>query len=174
MSSAGPSVERLVAHLGLEPHPEGGWYRRTWTAPVPVPAVAPDTGTDAAPGVDHESSRRVDPDRPVGRACGSSILFLLPADLESRWHRIDASELWHHSAGAPIRLSTWSGGHVPVQHCTLGSDLLDGEVAQHVVDPDHWQSARSSGAWSLAVCVVVPEFRFEAFEMAEAGWTPPA
>ena len=110
---------------------------------------------------------------PDGRAAGSSILFLLPADIESRWHRIDATELWHHSAGAPIRLSTWAGGHAPTQRCTLGPDLLDGEVAQHVVGPDHWQSARSLGAWSLAVCVVVPEFRFEGFEMAEVGWTPP-
>lgn len=156
MSSAVPTAERLVAHLGLEPHPEGGWYRRTWTAPA-APVMF---------GVDLDPSD--------GRAGGSSILFLLPADIESRWHRIDASELWHHSAGAPIRLSTWAGGHTPVQHCTLGPDLLDGEVAQHVVDPDHWQSARSLGAWSLAACVVVPEFRFEAFEMAEVGWTPPA
>ena len=151
-----------MAHLGLEPHPEGGWYRRTWTAPAaPTTHGSP---ADSGGGPDTSSG---------GRACGSSILFLLPGDIESRWHRIDSSELWHHSAGAPIRLSTWAGGRTPAQRCTLGPDLLDGEVAQHVVDPDHWQSARSLGAWSLAVCVVVPEFRFEAFEMAEVGWTPP-
>jgi predicted cupin superfamily sugar epimerase len=137
-------ISRLVQHLGLEPHPEGGWYTRTWTAP-----------TDD------------------GRAAGSSILYLLPADAASRWHRIDASELWQHAAGAPIELSTWTEGAAARRRHLLGPDLLDGEVPQAVVDPDVWQSARSTGAWSLAVCVVVPEFRFEHFELAAEGWTPP-
>jgi predicted cupin superfamily sugar epimerase len=137
-------IQRLVRHLGLEPHPEGGWYTRTWTAP----------GDDE-------------------RADGSSILYLLPADTSSRWHRIDATELWQHAAGAPIELSTWTDGASTRRRATLGPDLLDGEVPQAVVPPDVWQSARSSGAWSLAVCVVVPEFRFEHFELAADGWAPP-
>lgn len=137
-------IPRLVRHLGLEPHPEGGWYTRTWTAP----------GGD-------------------GRAAGSSILYLLPADTTSRWHRIDATELWQHAAGAPIELSTWTDGDAAQHRHLLGPDLLDGEVPQAVIDPDVWQSARSTGAWSLAVCVVVPEFRFEHFELADEGWAPP-
>ncbi len=148
MNGPGSPIDQLVLRFGLEPHPEGGFYRRTWTSPE----------TAAGPG----------------RAGGSSILFLLPADVESRWHRIDASELWQHAAGAPLRLSTWAGGEAAAHHSTLGPDLFDGEVPQVLVEPHVWQSARSLGAWSLAVCVVVPEFSFDGFEMLPDGWTPPA
>jgi predicted cupin superfamily sugar epimerase len=147
VSGPGSAIDQLVLRLGLEPHPEGGFYRRTWTS-------TEQSGDD-------------------GRAAGSSILFLLPADVSSRWHRIDATELWQHAAGAPLQLSTWAGGSTPVRHHTLGADLADGEVPQAVVDPHVWQSARSLGAWSLATCVVVPEFRFDGFEMLPDDWTPP-
>ena len=91
----------------------------------------------------------------------------------SRWHRIDATELWQHAAGAPLQLSTWAGGPTATQHHTLGPDLMNGEVPQVVVEPHVWQSAHSLGAWSLAVCVVVPEFSFDGFEMLPEGWSPP-
>ena len=52
--------------LGLQPHPEGGWYRRTWTSP---PTVG---------------------ERPAATA----ILFLLTAGARSAWHRVDGDELW--------------------------------------------------------------------------------
>lgn len=146
MNGHGSTIDDLVRRLALEPHPEGGYYRRTWT-----------------------SDERFDD----GRSAGSSILFLLPTDVTSRWHRIDATELWQHAAGAPLELSTWAGGRAPVQHHLLGPDLVDGQVPQVVVDPHVWQSARSLGAWSLATCVVVPEFRFEGFEMLPEGWAPP-
>lgn len=149
MSGPGSAVDPLVLRFGLEPHPEGGYYRRTWTS-------------SEAAGVEGEH-----------RAAGSSILFLLPADVTSRWHRIDASELWQHAAGAPLQLSTWAGGSTATRHHTLGADVADGEVPQVVVDPGVWQSARSTGAWSLAVCVVVPEFSFDGFEMLPEGWSPP-
>jgi predicted cupin superfamily sugar epimerase len=147
MSGPGSAVDEIVRRLDLAPHPEGGFFRRTWESSV------------RAEGSD--------------RGAGSSILFLLPADVTSRWHRIDATELWQHSAGAPLRLSTWAGGAAPAHHHTLGADLADGEVPQIVVEPHVWQSARSTGAWSLAVCVVVPEFSFDGFEMLPDGWSPP-
>ena len=147
MNGPGSAIDQLVVRLGLEPHPEGGYYRRTWESPEQI-----DGGI---------------------RRAGSSILFLLPADVTSRWHRIDATELWQHAAGAPLQLSTWPGGSAAARHHTLGPDLFDGEVPQVVVEPHTWQSARSLGAWSLAVCVVVPEFSFDGFEMLPDGWMSP-
>jgi uncharacterized protein len=147
----GDGAARIVERLGLEPHPEGGWYRRTWASEVRAGGGGPDGD---------------------GRAAGSSILYLLDASGASRWHRIDASELWHHVAGAPLELSWWRDGE-PTAHATLGPDLLDGESPQAVIDPGTWQSARTLGAWSLAACVVVPEFRFDGFELAPEGWSPP-
>jgi len=136
----------VIEHLGLAPHPEGGWFRRTWTSPELL-------GNGP-------------------RAAGSSILYLLESDEVSQWHRIDASEAWHHSAGAPIQLSSWAEGEVAVSQETLGPDLFDGQVAQSVLEPGRWQSARSLGAWSLVVCVVVPEFVADGFELAAPGWSP--
>jgi uncharacterized protein len=69
-------AERIIGHLGLAPHPEGGWYRQTWQGPV----VA-------------------------GRASGTAILFLLKAGERSHWHKVDADEIWLFHAGAPVILS---------------------------------------------------------------------
>lgn len=147
VSRSSDQVEQLVRRLALDPHPEGGFYRRTWTS--------------------------AEPSSTAGRSAGSSIVFLLPSGVTSRWHRLDASELWQHAAGAPLELAVWIGGDTPVERHVLGPDLDEGQSAQAVVDPGVWQSARSTGAWSLAVCVVVPEFRFDGFELAAEGWSPP-
>ncbi|MFN4201972.1 MAG: cupin domain-containing protein [Tabrizicola sp.] len=70
------SAEAIIATLGLQPHPEGGWYRETWKGP--------EIG---------------------GRASGTAILFLLRAGERSHWHRVDADEIWLWHAGAPLILS---------------------------------------------------------------------
>lgn len=128
-----------VARLGLEPHPEGGWFARVWTA-----------GESCSGG------------RPVG----SAIHFLIEGGVASRWHRIDASEVWVHSEGAPLELSV-SDGSGPGDVVTIG----DG-VPHFVVPPGMWQSATCAGDWSLVVCVVVPAFEWERFELAPPGWDP--
>lgn len=69
-------ADRIIAHLGLAPHPEGGWYRQTWVGPVVE-----------------------------GRASGTAILFLLKAGERSHWHHVDADEIWLWHAGAPVVLS---------------------------------------------------------------------
>lgn len=69
-------AEAIIAKLGLEPHPEGGWYRQTWVGP-----------------------------QVNGRASGTAILFLLRAGEQSHWHRVDADEIWLWHAGAPMVLS---------------------------------------------------------------------
>ena len=69
-------ADEIIEHLGLEPHPEGGYYRETW---------------------------RHDPGD-GSRGTGTAIYFLLDADERSHWHRVDADELWHHHLGAPLRL----------------------------------------------------------------------
>ena len=70
------SAEAIIAKLGLQPHPEGGWYRQTWVGPLVE-----------------------------GRASGTAILFLLKAGERSHWHRVDADEIWLWHAGAPLILS---------------------------------------------------------------------
>ena len=128
----------VVALLGLEPHPEGGWYRQTFR--------------DVAP--------------PEGRGASTAIYFLLEAGQESRWHRVDAAEVWHYYAGAPLMLTIDQADH------RLGPDLAAGERPQAVVPAGVWQKARSLGDWTLVGCTVAPGFEFAGFELAPAGWAP--
>ena len=138
-------AQRLIAHLGLQPHPEGGWYRQTWVGP-PLYGCAD------------------------GRASGTAILFLLQAGERSHWHRVDADEIWIWNAGAPLVLSV---GQDSARELRLGPDVLAGDSVQSVVPAGHWQAARSLGDWTLVTCTVSPGFRFEGFELAAPGFDLP-
>jgi len=140
------SAAEVIAALGLERHPEGGWYRQTWQEPSPQ-------GT-------------------ADRAASTAIYYLLRADEMSRWHRVDATEVFHHYAGAPLELRIADGdAAAPAAH-VLGNDLASGQEPQVVVPAGSWQSARSLGAWSLVGCTVAPGFEFAGFELAPDDWEP--
>ncbi len=138
------TAAEIIEALGLQPHPEGGWYRETWRA-------------DAAEGA-----------RPVGTA----IYYLLEKGQRSHWHRVDADEIWHWYAGDTLRLSVSEDDAGPVTTRVLGADLRSGQSPQFRVPAGHWQSAEPDGDWALAGCTVSPGFRFEGFEMAPEGWHP--
>lgn len=128
--------ESIITALDLSPHPEGGWYRRTWEA-------------DAVGGE---------------RPSASAIYYLLLEGEESAAHRIDATELWHFYAGDPLELAReWPSGRRAVD--VMGPDVSAGHVPQLVVDPGVWQSARPLGRYTLVGATVVPAFMFEGFEM---------
>lgn len=90
----------------------------------------------------------------------------------TRWHRIDATEVWHLYAGAPLELRIVPEGGV-ARTVVLGPDLRAGQRPQALVPPRAWQRARSRGAYSLAGTTVCPAFDEEAFELAPPGWEPP-
>ena len=123
--------DEIIRLLELAPHPEGGFFRETWR-------------DDSAEG---------------GRGSGTAIYYLLRAGERSRRHRVDAAEVWHHYAGAPLELTIESTPRV------LGPDVAAGERPQYVVPPGAWQAARSLGAWTLVGCTVSPAFDFAFFEL---------
>ena len=137
------TAEAVIAALGLRPHPEGGAFRETFR--------------DAA--------------SPGARAASTAIYYLLRTGEVSHWHRIDAAEVWHWYAGAPLELSVSRDGRRREQ-MRLGGDVTAGERPQAVVPPGAWQSARSLGAWTLAGCTVAPAFDFAHFELAPERWEP--
>ena len=102
---------------------------------------------------------------------GTAIYFLLKAGERSHWHRVNADEIWHHYAGAPLELSMSDDGHA-VRHLRLGTDFAIGEQPQAVVPRHVWQAARSLGAWTLVGCTVSPAFEFAGFEHAPPDWKP--
>ncbi|MEO1155053.1 MAG: cupin domain-containing protein [Pseudomonadota bacterium] len=130
------TADEIIAHLGLTPHPEGGHYRQTW---VEDPAD--------------------------GRPAGTAIYFLLKADERSHWHRVDATEIWHHYAGAPLILSLAETEAGPATDHTLTPNLTQG-APQLIVPKHYWQAARTMGDYTLVGCTVSPGFRFEGFELA--------
>ncbi|MDU9003799.1 cupin domain-containing protein [Sedimentitalea todarodis] len=90
------TADEIITHLGLAPHPEGGWFRQTWVA---------------------ENS---------GRPGGTCIYFLLQGDQVSHWHRVDATEIWLFHAGAPLVLSISANMDGPATDHLLTPDLTKG------------------------------------------------
>jgi hypothetical protein len=136
-------ADEIIEHLQLTPHPEGGSYRQTWRAPT-------------------ETNER---------AAGSAIYFLLRRGEVSRWHRVDAAEVWHYYEGAPLEVAISTDG-ATVRLVTLGPDLAAGQRPQLVVPADAWQRARSLGDHTLVGCTVSPAFEFAGFEIADPDWQP--
>ena len=143
MNAPNLSAAEIIRLLDLKPHPEGGHFREVF-----------------------RDARLVD----GARAASTVIYFLLARDERSHWHRIDAAEVWHFYAGAPVALEIAANGRREV--ITVGNDLAAGHRPQAVVPAHAWQAARSLGDWTLVGCTVAPGFDFGKFEMAPAGWTP--
>lgn len=101
----------------------------------------------------------------AGRPSGTCIYFLLRAGEASHWHRVDATEIWLYHAGAPLILSLAETDAGPAQDHLLTPDLTKG-APQIIVPENHWQAARSTGAYTLVSCTVSPGFQFEGFTLA--------
>ena len=123
-----PDRPTLAAAFDLDPHPEGGWYRRTWTSPA-------DVGT---------------------RAAATAILFLLAPGERSAPHTVDADELWlwHGPGVLVLRVGETSvvldGAHPQVlvpAGTEQATDPVDDEVlVSCVVSPGfEWSGFRLSG-----------------------------
>ena len=142
-NSVETSAAEIIARLELKPHPEGGYYRETFR----------DSRTDTD-----------------GRARSTAIYFLMARGERSHWHRIDAVEAWHYYAGSALSLriadddGQWS--------FRLGPNPAAGEQPQAIVPPHAWQSAESTGDWTLVGCTVAPGFDFAIFELAPKDWEP--
>lgn len=134
--------DATIAALGLQPHPEGGWFVETWR-------------DEPADG---------------GRGHSTAIYFLLKADERSHWHRVDAAETWHHYDGGPLELSI--ADEDGPRTIVLGPDLAAGQRPQAVVPPGAWQAACPLGEAVLVGCTVAPAFEFAHFELAPPGWEP--
>jgi uncharacterized protein len=137
-------VSTIIARLELKPHPEGGYYRETFR----------DARADAQ-----------------GRARSTAIYYLLARGDRSQWHRIDAVEVWHYYSGAALTLKIANEGCAP-HTITLGPDVAAGQRPQAIVPEGAWQSAESTGDWTLVGCTVAPAFEFAKFELAAKDWQP--
>ena len=170
-----PTAAQMAASLGLEPHPEGGFFLETYRAAQTLPT-------------------------PRGeRPASTAILFLVTAESVSRLHRLAGDELWVFQGGLPLELVTIAPDGV-LQRRVLGDleeivrsrargdepaarfpdGLPEGSrdwLVQALVPAGSWQGARLAGgphlpaqyAWALVSCIVTPGFVFDDFELGEQG-----
>ncbi len=133
-----------VQTLGLEPHPEGGFYKRIY---------AHKDNLETASGA---------------RSLTTSIHYLLEANDYSAWHRIKSDELWYFHDGAPLtirwilptgQLISETLGHDQLMVCVPANVWFCAEIAKE---------SHEHTTYSLVSCVVTPGFDFADFEMGDA------
>lgn len=133
-------ADYLIRLLELEPHVEGGHYRRIY-----------------------ESTGRVSfGEQKRERAMATSIYYLLASGECSRWHRIDADEIWHWYEGDPLEMLRFDPRDRQLSRHRLGPVGHDAAPV-FVVPAGCWQAARPLGRFGLVGCTVAPGYEWRGF-----------
>lgn len=143
------SAEYWIEKLGLEQHPEGGFYKETYRSKDRI----------------HESKL---PDRyKSSRVFGTSIYFLLTKESKSMFHRLNSDEIWHFHVGGAAQIHFISPTGEAFSKI-IGSDLDSDQQLQVVIPKHHWFAAEvTQGDFILVGCTVSPGFEFQDFELAK-------
>jgi predicted cupin superfamily sugar epimerase len=135
----------IVKLLDMQPHPEGGFYREMYRAPLVLSQLP----------------------HGLPRNASTAIYFLLPAGTISAFHRVRSDEVWHHYDGDSLALHLINSEGIYTKHL-LGHNLRAGERPQAVVPAYSWQAAEPLGdKFTLCGCTVSPGFDFGDFELAK-------
>jgi len=137
-----------ISKLGLEPHPEGGYFKRTFESQEQI--------TDQELTVDFEGKRML----------YTSIYFLLTSNDVSHFHRLQSDELWYYHAGSPLTIHIIDEDGV-YKEIKLGINLDQGEVPQALVPKNSifGSSVMDKDTFSLVGCMVSPGFEYKDFEL---------
>lgn len=137
----------LAHRLNLEPHPEGGWYRRVYTSPQ---SVEPGDGRGTRP-------------------TATAVQYLLMPGESSSWHTVGSDELWLWQHGGALTLTSGGSGTTPASPSSdrlLGPDVEHGHLLHALVPAGTWQcAAPADGRPVLVTCVVTPGFDFADFAL---------
>jgi uncharacterized protein len=145
------TIDQIVAHYQMLPHPEGGYYKETYKSEEWIPHI----------GL---------PNRFGGnRYFGTAIYFLLDQGNFSAFHRIKSDETWHFYAGQTLEIFVLHDNG-ELQIIQLGNQIQQRETFQATVPAGAWFASRPAAntAFSLVGCTVAPGFDFEDFELAKA------
>jgi predicted cupin superfamily sugar epimerase len=132
---------QLIHSLALHPHLEGGHYREIYRSENQL---------------QYFNARR---------ALLTTIYFLLEKNQVSRWHLVDADEVWHYYEGDALELYLMPPDFSRVEKIMLGKTSAD-TIPVHVVPAGWWQAAKPSDGneeYVLCGCTVAPGFEFSGF-----------
>lgn len=133
----------LINQLQLQPHPEGGFYRRTFESQVEITRLAQQ------------------------RRAATAIYYLLKSGQKSHFHRLKSDELWFFHAGSPLAIyAITPQGELHTLH--LGLPAKYGNQPQLRMEAGWWFAAQCTApdSFTLVSCVVSPGFDFADFELA--------
>lgn len=134
-----PEAQALIEKLGLEAHPEGGYFREIYRSPLTL--------------------------EQRDRSLMTSIYFLLTDSNVSRFHRITADECWYFHTGTPVIVHTLDeNGH---REFVLGNDIASGQLPFYLVKGGtiFGSSVLGDKGYALVSCAVAPGFDFRDFEL---------
>lgn len=132
----------FIEKLGLEQHPEGGYYKNTFVADETIDAFN------------------------TTRKLYTNIYFLLQSGEVSHFHRLKSDEVWYYHGGSPltIHIIHENGDYEEIK---LGLNLEAGERPQAIVRKNSifGSSVIEQNTFSLVGCMVSPGFDFADFEL---------
>ncbi|MCK9556942.1 MAG: cupin domain-containing protein [Candidatus Cloacimonetes bacterium] len=145
------NFHQIIQLLNLLPHPEGGYYRRNWQSDMRAETL------DA-------SSKKIHNVRSVG----SSIIYLLPSEEVSTWHRITCDEMWHFYDGSPLKLYMLDMNQGLITRI-LGINLEAEQLPQIIIPRNTWFCAEvaEDDSYSLCGCTLWPSFSYADFDLAD-------
>ena len=132
---------RLVKKLGLEEHPEGGYFRQTYRSDTTVNVEG------------YDGPRNI----------STAIYYMLDGDQFSAFHRIRSDEIWHHYAGGSVTLyAIESDGK-------LSKIKIGKSAPQAVIKAGTWFAAAldSRRSYCLLGCTVSPGFHYRDWELGK-------
>lgn len=140
------SAEDWINKLGLEAHPEGGYYKEFYRNPATIQL----TGGGGT------------------RNLATSIYFLLEQGQKSHFHQLTSDELWYFHQGDPVEIHVFEHGQYRKE--TLGPDVDAGQTLQLLVPARSIFAVevKRGGAYCLMGCMVNPGFDFKDFRMLGA------
>jgi predicted cupin superfamily sugar epimerase len=131
--------EFLIEKLGLQKHPEGGYYTETY--------------------------RSFDKIEGINRNVQTCIYFLLTTNDVSRFHRIKSDEIWFHHEGGNLSIHTLDeNGHRIHQLGQIGNNNYQPQILIKK-NTIFGATLDEKDAYVLVSCTVAPGFDFEDFEL---------
>lgn len=134
-------LNRIVDLLGLQPHPEGGFYREMYRSTTSI----------------KDSSTFAD------KCAYTTIYYLLGGDDFSAWHRIQSDETWFYHLGCDLLVYYFDEKHI-LQTIEVGMESMN---LQATIPANTWFAAtpKKKNTFSLVSCAVAPGFQFSEFEI---------